>query len=98
MKAATFIGDELTGAGFRLAGLRVQTPDPERLLEVFRQALLEASLLIVTQEFASRIPTPELYEAVMRAEPPVAIVAQATRAGGESELVREVHITLGMEA
>lgn len=98
MKAATFIGDELTGAGFRLAGLRVQSPDPDKLLEVFRQALLEASLLIVTQEFAARIPTPELYDAITRAEPPVAIVAEAASRSGESELVREVRIALGMEA
>ena len=98
MQGATFIGDELTGAGFRLAGLRVQTPDPEKLPEVFRQALLEASLLIVTQEFASRIPAHELHGAVMRAEPPVAIVAQASTPRAESELLREVRITLGMEA
>lgn len=98
MEGATFIGDELTGAGFRLAGLRVLNPDPERLLESFRQALAEASLLILSREAADLLPRVELYEAVLQAAPPVAIVAAAGAAGGESELVREVRIALGMEA
>lgn len=98
MDGATFIGDEFTGAGFRLAGLRVLNPDPERLLESFRQALVDAPLLLLSREVADLLPKSELYEAILKARPPVAVVAAAAGSGGEAELVREVRIALGMEA
>ena len=98
MALATFIGDEMTGAGFRLAGLRVHSPEPEHLPEVFRTALAEASLVIMTGEFAGQLPAGELRQAMTRARPPVAIVAAATSTLGETELVHEVRTALGMEA
>lgn len=98
MDGATFIGDEFTGAGFRLAGLRVLNPDPERLLESFRQALVDAPLLILSREAADQLPKTELYQAIREARPPVAVVAAAGGATAEAELAREVRTALGMEA
>jgi vacuolar-type H+-ATPase subunit F/Vma7 len=98
MTAATFIGDEMTAAGFRLAGLRVHSPDPEKLSTVFRSALVEANLVILTGDVAAQLPAGELKQAITRAQPPVAIVSAAISAAGESELVHEVRTALGMEA
>jgi vacuolar-type H+-ATPase subunit F/Vma7 len=98
MASATFIGDEFTGAGFRLAGLRVLTPDPERTGEVFRQALTEASLVIITGDIAARLAETELNDAVKLAAPPVAVVPAASGKAPGPDLVREVRMTLGMEA
>jgi len=98
MAEVAFIGDELTAAGFRLAGLRVYTADPERLAEQFRQVLSEALLVIVTGEVADQLPQAQFRQAVALARPPVAVVPAAVSPAEGLDLEREVHVTLGMEA
>ncbi len=98
MAGAAFIGDELTGVGFRLAGLHTHAPEPEQLAGLFQQLLAEASFVIVTQEVADRLPPAQLRDAVALARPPVAIVPAAVSAAPGPDLEREVRITLGMEA
>ena len=97
MAGATFIGDELTGAGFRLAGLRVYTPSPAQIPEIFRQVLNEDSLLLITGSAAAQLPPAEVAQAIARAAPPVYIVPGVRDDIGISDLAREVRTTLGME-
>ncbi len=98
MKETAFIGDELTGAGFRLSGIRVHIADPEQPEELFQQVLSEAGFVILTHEVANRLPPAGLQAAVARARPPVAIVPAVASAEPGPDLAREVRITLGMEA
>lgn len=98
MTGAAFIGDELTGAGFRLAGMRVHLADPEHPDRQFQQVLSEAGFVILTNEVANRLPPTRLREAVARARPPVAIVPAVGSEERGPDLEREVRVTLGMEA
>jgi vacuolar-type H+-ATPase subunit F/Vma7 len=51
-----FIGDEVTAAGFRLAGARVLTPEQETLAATFAELVADYELVLVTAEFAARLP------------------------------------------
>ena len=55
-----FIGDEVTAAGFRLAGLRTSVPEPGKEAAVLRRACEEAQLVLVTAEVAAKVPQSEL--------------------------------------
>ena len=56
MNEPIFIGDELTGAGFRLAGIRVVEAAADTVESVFRRALDDAQLVILTAGVATDLP------------------------------------------
>ena len=60
MDAPCFIGDEVSAAGFRLAGFRTEVPAPGEEASRLRQACEEAALVLVTAEVAARVPESEL--------------------------------------
>jgi vacuolar-type H+-ATPase subunit F/Vma7 len=51
-----FIGDELTAAGYRLAGLSVLTPPVEGAAEALERALAESDLILITAEYCQAVP------------------------------------------
>ena len=97
MDVPIFIGDELTGAGFRLAGIRVVEAVPDTVESVFRRALEEAPLVIVTAAVASDLPAELFEEAVGSAAPPVAVVPSASGGPQLPDMEREVRAALGVE-
>lgn len=98
MSVPVFIGDELTGAGFRLAGLKVFEADAARLEADFRQALNEAPLVIVTTRVVESLPKSLVRSAVRRARPPVAIIPEAVGGPPMPDVEREVRAALGVES
>lgn len=97
MSAPVFIGDELTGAGFQLAGLQVLQATPETLASGFRSAIARAPLVIITAEVAGQLPRAELDEAILRSRPPVTIVPAAVGGAEMPALEHEVRLALGVE-
>ena len=97
MTLCTFIGDELTGAGFRLAGIRVVEATADVVEEVFRRALEDAPLIMLTAEVADTLPAALVEAAVGRADPPVAIVPAAGAGPSLPDMEREVRAALGVE-
>lgn len=93
-----FIGDELTGAGFRLAGLRVFEAGPGEVEPLFRQALDQAPLVIITARASSDLPPSLLEDAVSRAQPPVTIVPEAVGGPALPDIEHEVRAALGVES
>lgn len=89
----TFFGDELSAAGFRLAGLDVET---EVSADAFQRALVESPFVIVTAERATALPLGLVTGAVRRARPPVAVVADARRAAEPESPARRVKRVLGV--
>lgn len=69
-----FIGDEVSAAGYRLAGADVRTPSGDEFVREFRRALSETDFVILTAAFAAMLPAGLVDEAVHRAEPLVLIV------------------------
>jgi vacuolar-type H+-ATPase subunit F/Vma7 len=98
MSVPVFIGDELTGAGFRLAGLKVVESPAEELEADFRRALEGAPLVIITARSAAGLPRSLVQAAVRRARPPVAIVPEAVGGPPLPDVEREVRAALGVES
>lgn len=57
MSEPVFIGDEVSAAGFRLAGLQVHTPRVDAVLQMVEQVAREAPLVLISARFAQQIPT-----------------------------------------
>ena len=78
MRTPWFIGDEVTGAGFRLAGVRGAVPEHGRETRLFQQAREDADLVLVTAEVAERIAGQVLRDAFKSVMPLVLVVADAS--------------------
>ncbi len=74
-----FIGNEVTAAGYRLAGLEARTPAPgQERAAVYALLAEEPPLVLLSMEIASALPETELFDILARLEPPVLPVADAT--------------------
>ena len=105
-----FIGDELTGAGFRLAGAKVTIVQDQReglddsklgteaVTEIFTRALAEASLLTITTAVAAQLPAERVARAISAAQPPLAVVPDARDTLPLPNLGRRVRSALGVES
>ena len=56
MSLCALLADEVTAAGFRLAGVEVHVPDDGDLARRFQRLCEEAQLVLVTAELAERLP------------------------------------------
>jgi len=74
MRPPVFIGDEVSAAGFRLAGMRVHVPALGEEESVFRAARTEADLVLLSAETAQRISPETLRRALLAREPLVLVV------------------------
>ncbi|HOV03721.1 MAG TPA: V-type ATP synthase subunit F [Hyphomicrobiales bacterium] len=97
MTRSVFIGDEVTGAGFALAGLEVRGPDAAASPEAFAAAIEGADFVLVTAEAAARLPAALVAAAVARARPLVAVVPDMTGGRPPQDLAARVYAALGVE-
>lgn len=77
MAAVTFIGDEVTAQGFRLAGAATRVPAHDGVAAAFAGALRESGLVLITAEAAGRLDPDDLDRAVRSASPLVLVVPDA---------------------
>jgi vacuolar-type H+-ATPase subunit F/Vma7 len=98
MSATVFIGDELSAAGWRLAGVEVVTPPPTGVAAAFAEARRHADLVIVTAEYAAAIPTATLDAAIAAERPIVSIVADVLGRTQPPDLAGRLRSTLGIES
>jgi vacuolar-type H+-ATPase subunit F/Vma7 len=96
--APVFIGDELSAAGFRLAGAVVRTPPAEEAAAVFEQARREAPLVVITAEFAAAIARAQLVRALAAPRPLVLVVPDVRARRLPANVAQELRRELGMEA
>ena len=97
MGAAVFIGDEVTAAGFRLAGVETRVPKPDAAAEALRAARKEAALVIMTAELARQIPVQELDAALMAETPALAVISDVRMRAAVPDLARRLRRALGIE-
>ena len=74
MAAITFIGDEVTAQGFRLAGAKARVPADDAVQATFDAALGEAELVLITADAASRLDADVVDRAVREASPFVVVI------------------------
>jgi vacuolar-type H+-ATPase subunit F/Vma7 len=74
-----FIGDELSAAGFRLAGVDVHVlpPAPTRAAALLRRLIRDFPLLLVTAQAAASLPRDELDRVLASERPLVLVIADA---------------------
>jgi len=96
MPAPVFIGDEVSAAGYRLAGLRVLTPRTDALLQALEQAARVAPLVLVSAGFAARIPVDALDRLLAGSASPVVIVPDVHGATQPPGLATRIRRQLGV--
>lgn len=96
--APVFLGDELSAAGFRLAGAITRTPAPGEAGAALAWARQQAPLVLVTAELAQSIPSALLNEALTALTPLVVIVPDLRGRSAPADLAAAVKRDLGIEA
>lgn len=97
MSAITFIGDELTAAGYRLAGLRVQVVPPAEAAAALRAAREESTLVLLAPAHARAIPGAQLAEALRGFHPLTIAVDDILGQDVPPDLERDMRRALGVE-
>ena len=92
-----YIGDELSAAGYRLAGMRVHSPGPDDVLEVFRRAREETELLLLSVEKARQLPAAELNQALCELTPQIIIVPDIRQRLQMRDLPTRIRTELGVK-
>ena len=81
MPAPVYIGDEVSAAGYRLAGLVTRTPAPDDIASTMRWAREHATLILIGSTVAERIPQAELDKLLAAVSPPAMIVPDVRERG-----------------
>ena len=97
MPVPIFIGDEVSAAAYRLAGIDTRVPERTAIGHEFEYALHTANLVVITAEFAAQLSDETLHQAVRRAAPLVLIVPDAAGREQPADLDRQVDRVLGIE-
>ena len=97
MAATVFIGDELTAAGFRLAGVEILTPDVAEVSAAFSQARDRAGLVIVASEFAQMLAPADLDAALTAETPVVAVITDILGRIEPPDVSKRLRSALGIE-
>ena len=97
MTDVVFIGDEVSAAGYRLAGAVVHTPTQSDTQKTFDEACGHADVVMVTSQMARHIPTAQLENALVASRPLVLVVADARGHAAPPNLENHVRTILGLD-
>lgn len=97
MSSIVFIGDEVSAAGYRLAGVEVFSPDADDVAQAFTTACKTADAVFITAEFANHVPQARLDRMVEAITPLVMVVEDARGAVHAQTIEDRVKLVLGLE-
>jgi vacuolar-type H+-ATPase subunit F/Vma7 len=98
MPVPIYLGDEVTAAGYRLAGVQVRIPAPREAGAAFAEACALAPLVLVSAAVAVHIEAAQLHAALSALQPLVLIVPDAQGGVPRPDLAARLRGQLGMEA
>ena len=98
MPAPIYIGDEVSAAGYRLAGARVRTPAAGETARTLAEARTEAPLVLISASMAARIPESELRPALAALAPLTLVVPDLAGEVAVPDLAARLRGQLGLEA
>jgi len=98
MRPLIYLGDEVTAAGYRLAGVQVRVPEPSEASVAFEEARALAPLVLVSAAVAVHIDAAQLRTALAALQPLVLIVPDASWEIPRPDLAARLRGQLGMEA
>jgi vacuolar-type H+-ATPase subunit F/Vma7 len=96
MAGASFIGDEIAAAGFRLAGATVRVPERGAETAVLREEAARAALVILTRAVAERIEASALAQALASPSPLVVVLPDAAGLPPALDAAARVRLQLGI--
>jgi vacuolar-type H+-ATPase subunit F/Vma7 len=96
MAGASFIGDEIAAAGFRLAGATVRVPERGAETAVLREEAGRAALVILTRAVAERIEASALAQALASPSPLVVVLPDAAGLPPALDAAARVRLQLGI--
>ena len=96
MVAPVFIGDEVTAAGFRLAGVRIRIPEEEELSRVVEWANNNTSLIFITAEYAARLSQDQQNRLLSHKDPPVVVIPDIRTNTPVQDLATQLRAQLGV--
>ena len=97
MSAPVYIGDEVSAAGYRLAGARVAVPEPGEESAALAAARVEAPLVLVSAAVAARIAEREMRVALAALSPLTLIVPDLTGESQVPDVAVRLRHQLGLE-
>jgi vacuolar-type H+-ATPase subunit F/Vma7 len=98
MIAPVYLGDEVTAAGYRLAGARVHVPRRGQEAAALAAACAEAPLVLVSAGVAVRIPESSLKSALAALVPLVLVVPDPVDETPVPDVAARLRRELGLEA
>lgn len=97
MERPLFIGDEVTAAGYRLAGLEIRTPSPRDAHQALEQARNQPPpLILLTAEYAQQVAPDALDQILGQAQPPVHLVEDAGGRVAVPDLAARIRTRVGV--
>jgi len=91
-----YIGDAVSAAGFRLAGLRIHVPDTTELVMQIEQAATDASLVLLGADLAAQLPVAELDRLLSAVTPAVVVVPDVRGQADLPDLANRLRQQLGV--
>ena len=96
MSVPVYIGDAVSAAGFRLAGLRIHVPDTTELLMQIEQAATDAPLVLLGADLAAQLPVAELDRLLSAVTPAVVVVPDVRGQADLPDLATRLRQQLGV--
>lgn len=97
MSAPIFIGDEISASAYRLAGAVVRIPASDELTAALKRACAESDLVLITAEYAQRLPSDELAQMQARLQPLVLVVPDVRDQVPVPDFAKRLRSQLGVE-
>lgn len=98
MAIPIFIGDEISASAYRLAGIEVRTPAPDALTASLEQASAETDLVLITAQYAQRLPPGQLAKMQARLRPLLLVVPDVREQVPVPDFAKALRRQLGVEA
>ena len=96
MSVPVYIGDAVSAAGYRLAGLRVHVPDTAELLAQVEEATVDASLVLLGADIAAQLPVAALDRLLSGVAPAVVVVPDVRGQAVLPDLANRLRQQLGV--
>ncbi|MBF0370136.1 MAG: hypothetical protein HQL52_11835 [Magnetococcales bacterium] len=98
MPAPLFIGDEVSAAGWRLAGVRTEIPAAGEEWQTLQKGMDHADLILLTGEVAGQIAEAHLAKVLMGVHPMVLVIPDARGGVGPPDIAVMLKNSLGIGA
>ena len=96
MTMPVYIGDAVSAAGYRLAGLQVHVPATDDLPGLIERACREAPLVLLGADVAARLPAAELDRLLSGIAPAVVVVPDIRARADLPDLATRLRAELGV--